>query len=328
MTIALHSVFVQATFVINCCNWAREYSELLLVLERDLQLEIIDHRNWPQPGKLKDLIEFYKSVLRGQTSNFRTFKERANLQVNLLYSIINQQDSIQNRWDSRLTQLIAKSQKQDSISMTTFTFITALFLPGTFMAALFSMTMFHWSSESQLQSRAVNPDQTNVASSFWIFWAITIPLTLLTMLGWYLWFRYAQTKWSEELRTGLSLRQALYPMHPQNVQQDLLAIERIRQPQPIVYPNSMDPRSNLTYEDIRFVSSPMPDAFKFNSNYQQNSFARWFETGEGTNIFALPATADNVVKNHGTEGGPGFLDVKNSLFTMHSEKTYSANQDV
>ena len=319
MTIALHSVFVQSTFIANSCNWAREYLNFLLALETDLQVEITGQRSWPEPQDLKDIILFYKSMLRGQTSNFDTFKSRANLQVNLLYNIINQQDSIQNRWDSRLTQLIARSTKQDSTSMTTFTFITALFLPGTFIATLFGMSMFHWqqASDSQLQSQAEDSDQSNVSNSFWIFWAITIPLTLFTMLGWYLWFRYANEKWNSELRTGLNLQDAITPMLPQSIPQVPLPFEEVGQAQPIIYPNTMDPRSSLGLEDTRQIASPMAAALKLGSNYQYNSFARWYETGQGTNIFALPATVE-AWRTNGPDGDRNVIDIRNSLFTMEA----------
>jgi Mg2+ and Co2+ transporter CorA len=49
-----------------------------------------------------------------------------------------------NQQDSKLNGVIAASAKQDSIAMMTFTFITALFLPGTYISSLFSMTMFNW----------------------------------------------------------------------------------------------------------------------------------------------------------------------------------------
>ena len=295
MTIALHSISVQAIFIANCCNWAREYSNFLLNLEKDLRLEFANQRSWPEPEDLKDSILFFKSMLRGQTNNFNTFKDRANLQVNLLYSIINQQDSIQNRWDSRLTQLIAKSTKQDSTSMTTFTFITALFLPGTFIATLFSMTMFDWQpSDSQPYPQGESSDRGNVSNNFWIFWVITIPLTLFTMLGWYLWFRHANGKWSEELRTGLNLQETGSPILPQSVAQISLPLEKVYQLyQPLVYPNSMDPQSNIAFEDTRIKCLIQPEALKGASNYQFNSFARWYETGEGTNIFALPERRTN-----------------------------------
>ena len=326
MTIALHSVFVQAAFIANCCNWARGYSDFLLDLERDLQVECADQWSRLESEKLKDSIFFYLSMLRGQTSNFHTIKERASLQVNLLYSIINQQASIQNRWDSRLTQLIAKSTKQDSTSMTTFTFITALFLPGTFIATLFSTTMFDWhSSDDPPQSQSESPYQANVSSKFWVFWAITIPLTLFTLLCWYLWSRHANSKWSEELRTGLNLQHKIPSLLPPNVSPTPLPLEKINQQQPMIYPNSMDPRSNLAFEDTRQASSPMPDAFRLNSNFQHNSFARWFETGEGSTIFALPATGHNILKYQDTERARGFLDVKDGLFSMRRNRTFPLN---
>ena len=75
------------------------------------------------------------------------------------------------------SRTIALASKHDSTSMKTLAAVTVVFLPGTFVASLFSMSMFDWqaNAESVLTSR------------FWIYWAVTIPLTLATICAWYLW---------------------------------------------------------------------------------------------------------------------------------------------
>jgi hypothetical protein len=82
-------------------------------------------------------------------------------------------------------------------------FLTTIFLPGTFVAVrhpftsphpilikpqtLFSMPFFNWNADSA--SRAAN-------SNFWIYWAVTGPLTLATMfivIVWAVW-QYRKTE--------------------------------------------------------------------------------------------------------------------------------------
>ena len=76
--------------------------------------------------------------------------------------------------DSRTMGL---ASKHDSTAMKAFAALTVVFLPGTFVASLFSMSMFDWQAETE----------SVIASRFWIYWVVTIPLTLATICAWYLW---------------------------------------------------------------------------------------------------------------------------------------------
>ena len=93
--------------------------------------------------------------------------------ANLTINRADQRSSIQIA-DSSHT--IAIESKRDNLSMMTIAAITMIFLPGTFVASLFAMPLF---------------DRTHgdvFRSSFWIYWAITVPLTVLTLLLWLTWF--------------------------------------------------------------------------------------------------------------------------------------------
>jgi hypothetical protein len=103
--------------------------------------------------------------------------------------------------------------------MTTFTFITALFLPGTFICALLSLTMIQWQPDFLTASNPTTVPITttdgggsgnttiiiddgngnaDVSKYFWVFWVIDIPLTFLVLLGWWLWFKRTKTAWMRE----------------------------------------------------------------------------------------------------------------------------------
>ena len=75
------------------------------------------------------------------------------------------------------SRTIALASKHDSTSMKTLAAVTVVFLPGTFVASLFSMTMFDWQDENNHV----------LTSKFWIYWAVTVPLTLATVAAWYVW---------------------------------------------------------------------------------------------------------------------------------------------
>ena len=63
---------------------------------------------------------------------------------------------------------MAKDSRTDSILMRRIAFITIVFLPATFMATFFSMAFFHTDQEALLMSNWI-----------WLYFAITVPITLL-----------------------------------------------------------------------------------------------------------------------------------------------------
>jgi len=65
--------------------------------------------------------------------------------------------------------------------MRTISAITLIYLPGTFVSGLFSSAFFQFSSET---------NNWVVAGNFWVYWAIVIPLTIITFLIWAKYHRY------------------------------------------------------------------------------------------------------------------------------------------
>lgn len=77
-----------------------------------------------------------------------------------------------------------------------------VFLPGTFVSvrlstdskhslaltlciqAVFSMSFFHFVDDDSTQLQ-----RWTVSRDMWIYWVITLPLTALTLLLWYIWQR-------------------------------------------------------------------------------------------------------------------------------------------
>ncbi|PVI01045.1 hypothetical protein DM02DRAFT_654943 [Periconia macrospinosa] len=75
------------------------------------------------------------------------------------------------------SRVLAKESKRDSTSMKAIAAVTMFFLPGTAVATLFAMPLFKWDSET---GSVVN-------NHLWIYWAVTVPLTLLTFIVWRTW---------------------------------------------------------------------------------------------------------------------------------------------
>jgi hypothetical protein len=79
--------------------------------------------------------------------------------------------SIELAKDSRT---IALATKHDSSSMKNIAFMTMAFLPATFFAALFTLPIFDWESTPMITQK------------FWVYWATTVPTTLLVFALWYM----------------------------------------------------------------------------------------------------------------------------------------------
>lgn len=65
--------------------------------------------------------------------------------------------------------------------MKTLAAVTVVFVPGTFVAALFSMPLFRW--DTQTVGHSV------VSRHLWVYWAVSVPLTFLTLTLWFVWMR-------------------------------------------------------------------------------------------------------------------------------------------
>ena len=76
--------------------------------------------------------------------------------------------------------------------MKTLASITAVFAPLSFVASLFSMTIFTW----QTPASAISPPRSMlwVSSYFWVYWVVAVPLTLLTLFVWRKWWLYEASK--------------------------------------------------------------------------------------------------------------------------------------
>ncbi|KAF2231457.1 hypothetical protein EV356DRAFT_535437 [Viridothelium virens] len=109
------------------------------------------------------------SILRPQVKerfgyvNF--VKYRAQNQLTVLFNLLA-------RGDAQANIDLAKAAVHDSTSMKTIAIMTMGFLPATFVAALFAVPSLQWDQPTVIGSR------------FWVYWAITIPTTILVFIIW------------------------------------------------------------------------------------------------------------------------------------------------
>ncbi|RYP75331.1 hypothetical protein DL771_002427 [Monosporascus sp. 5C6A] len=111
--------------------------------------------------------------------------------------------------DNNLNARMAVASTRDSSSMKALAVITALFLPGDFIGTLFGVEMFNWQRGTAGDPAvsgdppAANLPNPVIMPSFWVYWAVTIPLTLFIIALWRAWWvnqdRYFRRHLSMEL---------------------------------------------------------------------------------------------------------------------------------
>ncbi|KAI3396824.1 hypothetical protein diail_11653 [Diaporthe ilicicola] len=122
----------------------------------------------------------------------RTILEmRCKALVDIIYSKMAQEDN-------NLNARMAVASSRDSSSMKALAVITAVFLPGEFMSSLFGMSIFDWQPGS-----GGGGEDSVVSWRIWIYWGITIPLTIGILVSWRAWWvgqdRYFRKHLSKDL---------------------------------------------------------------------------------------------------------------------------------
>lgn len=212
-TVQIHALATRVVYFAGVTKWQQRCVKFLSDLDVKVeQEECRKGRRRSGLQEVQDLLQYLSSASEGLDRFIWAMQQRIQMQINILYSATSQKDNLvalkysqiaqrQNAISLKSNELntrIATSTKKDSIAMMTFTFITALFLPGSYISSLFSMSMFDWQPDS-----SSNGHSEVVTRQFWVYWAITAPLTAAVMFGWFVWYRTTDLAWQKE--TGLAL---------------------------------------------------------------------------------------------------------------------------
>ncbi|KAF2662093.1 hypothetical protein K491DRAFT_279713 [Lophiostoma macrostomum CBS 122681] len=122
---------------------------------------------------LSDRIEQVSDENRVLLEEVQCNQRIAQSQLDAVYNLVVQRDS-------RTSRDIAQAAKEDSAAMRTLALMSILFLPATFVSSFFSMTMFDWQAERWSEV---------VSQRLWLYWVVSIPLTLIILTIWYFWHR-------------------------------------------------------------------------------------------------------------------------------------------
>ncbi|KAF2096114.1 hypothetical protein NA57DRAFT_78886 [Rhizodiscina lignyota] len=182
LTVRINTQSTRILFTSRSPELNRRCSEYMLAVHNMLpKLGSFDQLGGPVHSQLAEVLEFNIHQAEAVRSHVEGMKARMALQLNVLYSVVAQEDN-------RLSARLAASSGKDSTSMKILAFITALFLPGTFVATLFSMGMFAWRFDNGTSANGTENSST-VSNQFWIYWATALPLTAVTLIGWALWWQ-------------------------------------------------------------------------------------------------------------------------------------------
>ncbi|KAK5047128.1 hypothetical protein LTR84_007071 [Exophiala bonariae] len=133
-----------------------------------------------------------RARLTGQLfTQAKSWEHKSVLVVQGLFSLITQRDQNQNLRIGRDTHILARESKRDSTAMKAIAIVTMFFLPGTFLSSLFSIDFFKW--DASHGNEVVN-------RRIWVYWAFTIPVTILVVALYLIWEKFAMNLYTNRLQ--------------------------------------------------------------------------------------------------------------------------------
>ncbi|EXJ54148.1 hypothetical protein A1O7_09485 [Cladophialophora yegresii CBS 114405] len=104
----------------------------------------------------------------------RALEKRLKVQLRVIDSTISTTDA--------LTMIrLARASRSDSNTMKAITVLTMVFLPATFVCSLFSMGFFDFAGATDAGLEGTHRRTMRVAGTFWIYFAVAVPLTILVL---------------------------------------------------------------------------------------------------------------------------------------------------
>ncbi|KAL2862408.1 uncharacterized protein BJX67DRAFT_297240 [Aspergillus lucknowensis] len=165
------------------------YHETIEVAEHTLQALVAEQDHWRREDRefvqrnldtwIKTHQDFRREEKRAHSLKTRSksLNDRHLNEINLAFNLV--------------SQGFGRDARTDSNMMKTVAVVSMVYLPGTFVSGLFGTNFFSFQAD---------PPNTWVTSGkFWIYWVVTIPLTLLTVLIWAVWhWREVYPRWFEK----------------------------------------------------------------------------------------------------------------------------------
>ncbi|KAK1634235.1 hypothetical protein BDP81DRAFT_396231 [Colletotrichum phormii] len=179
-TALLSTTLEDVVNMLRTLEWDEEYIKFLLRVNEDVRRH---HGGVSSEADLElcGLIELLEAERRSIVSFTSTMRSRLDIQFNVLYNFIAQ-------GGNNLNMQIAANAGLDSTAMKLMALVTMLFLSPT---RIFSMSMFNWQVSNS--SDSTGGGEPTVVPQFWIYWAVSLPLTVAIVIGWPVWWHFQKS---------------------------------------------------------------------------------------------------------------------------------------
>ncbi|KAI1184742.1 hypothetical protein F5B17DRAFT_442397 [Nemania serpens] len=194
------SAWLNITYVRNCLlSWRKQLENLILQvdeLDRSFLSRSKGHALFGESSKPTELAKALTTYLETDDSDLWQ-KQFGNSYLTTAYKIKSRVRAIIEEYDDKIrdcairidgmamatqwaqgeTSLeISKTTSRDSTHMRSIALVTMVFLPGTFLAGVFSMTFFNWSDDTGPPA---------ISKYIWIYIVLATLFTVLTVALWY-----------------------------------------------------------------------------------------------------------------------------------------------
>ncbi|KAN0116700.1 hypothetical protein V8E51_002677 [Hyaloscypha variabilis] len=143
--------------------------------------EIVTEQQRDTHLRLSSRIDFYRKKLHGQEYYQSVTLERLEVQRSALSMCCGLIDNRVTFQIASAQTKLAHSSKREAVSQKVIAILGTVFLPGAYLSSLFSTTFFNWQAQSS------SPSGPSISPLFWIYWAISIPLTVGVVGSYALW---------------------------------------------------------------------------------------------------------------------------------------------
>ncbi|KAJ5664706.1 hypothetical protein N7462_011519 [Penicillium macrosclerotiorum] len=133
-------------------------------------------------------LSFFQSFLGSLKHRSVSNEKRLQNEIQLAFNTVAQHDAA-------VTVKISSAMMSDSAALKTLAFVTFVFLPPTFICAVFSMSFFNYSDSGW-----------RVSSKIWIYWAFAVPTTIISAFVWGYWHKVSPMDTNEKIGTTMKLR--------------------------------------------------------------------------------------------------------------------------
>ncbi|KAM0714814.1 hypothetical protein Q7P37_009278 [Cladosporium fusiforme] len=147
-------------------------------------------------------LEIIPRRIKNQSKTITNFIIQRDNKLNIEISTSSRKIAEESRRDNLLnielakaTAQVAEETRQDSAAMKTIAVLTLTFLPGTAIASFFSM--------NDAFTFNPGPGETIASPNLWIFFAVTIPVTVATYALWIWWHKFSQERYKVRHEQGL-----------------------------------------------------------------------------------------------------------------------------